>query len=438
MSVLSHILEEAEGTIARYVVLPDDHASAALALFIAHTHALDGAHATPYLLIISPEKRSGKTRLLEVLELLVARPWTVNGSLSEAALFRKIDKDRPTLLLDEIDALFGSHTDRTEPLRAILNAGNRPGAKVPRCVGEGAKLDVRDFEVFSPKVLAGIDTGHKIPETIRDRAIAINMARRTQAEPVDHFRHRDARTQTESFRAMAATWAAERAAELAGARPETPDALDDRAAEAWEPLLAIADAAGSEWPSRARSAAVALSGSPEAEERSLGALLLEAIRDRMNGADRISSAELLAAINEDEDLPFGGWRDGRGLDGRGLAKLLRPYGARLKSRTVRFDDGAEPEIAKGFLREQFEEIWARWLPTPDTAVTTVTAVTGAETVTQKPHGNADVTDVTDVTATSGAGGAVTDPSGTNGRPQLGCPSHRDPVPGCRYCVGTPT
>jgi hypothetical protein len=81
----------------------------ALALWIAHTHALAGAHATPYLLVVSPERRSGKTRLLEVVELLVADPWSVAG-VSEAAMFRKIASQRPTLLLDEIDAIFGSAT----------------------------------------------------------------------------------------------------------------------------------------------------------------------------------------------------------------------------------------------------------------------------------------------------------------------------------------
>ena len=95
------LLQDVEATIGRYVRLPGEAEAAALALFVAHTYALEGAHATPYVLIVSPEKRSGKSRLLEVLELLVARPWRVTGA-SEAAMFRKIDGVRPTLLLDEM------------------------------------------------------------------------------------------------------------------------------------------------------------------------------------------------------------------------------------------------------------------------------------------------------------------------------------------------
>src|SRR5436190_2648070 len=130
----ARLLEALEQFTRRFVVLPLDLASVAVVLWIAHTWAIGGAHQTPYLLVLSPEKRSGKTRLLEVLELLVARPWRVTAA-SEAAMFRRIASEPPpTLLLDEIDAIFASNSERTEPIRAILNSGNRPGAAVARCV----------------------------------------------------------------------------------------------------------------------------------------------------------------------------------------------------------------------------------------------------------------------------------------------------------------
>ena len=81
-------------------------------------------------------------------------------------MFRKIANDRPTLLLDEVDAIFGSNTERTEPLRAIINSGNRPGAAVARCVGEGSRQIVKDFCVYCPKVLSGIDTGRSPPRLL--------------------------------------------------------------------------------------------------------------------------------------------------------------------------------------------------------------------------------------------------------------------------------
>jgi hypothetical protein len=323
-----------------------------VALWVMHTYAIDGAHATPYLLLLSPEKRSGKTRGQEVLELLVARPWRVTGA-SEAAIYRRIAQEKPTLLLDEIDAVFATFSERTQPLRAILNAGNRPGACVARCVGERGE-EVQDFPVFSAKCLAGIDTG-SLPDTIRDRSIELAMRRRTSAEPVERFRHRFADVEAEPLRAWLGWWATMEEAGLRDADPTIPSELDDRAAEAWEPLLAIADLAEGEWPRRAREAAVRLSASG-GPEQSNGSLLLAAVREAFGEADRMATADLLTAINADEELPFGGWHDGRGLDARGLARTLGPY--EVRPRTIRTEDGGTP---KGYLREQFVEVWERWL-----------------------------------------------------------------------------
>ncbi len=124
--------------IGRFVVLPGEAEAVALAVYVLHTWAFDAAWATPYLVTMSAEKESGKTRLLEVLRLLVRAPWQT-ASASRPAIFRKIETDKPTLLLDEVDAVFGSNTERTEPIRAVLNAGNRRGSSATRCVGQGAK-----------------------------------------------------------------------------------------------------------------------------------------------------------------------------------------------------------------------------------------------------------------------------------------------------------
>jgi hypothetical protein len=342
--------------VGRYVVLPGEHEATALALWIAHTHALAGAHATPYLLVVSPERRSGKTRLLEVVELLVANPWSVAG-VSEAAMFRKIASQRPTLLLDEIDAIFGSATERTEPLRALLNAGNRPGASVARCVGKGSEQTVKDFDVYCPKLLAGIDTGTRLPDTIRDRAVAIRMQRKTSTEPVERFRRRYAAPDATAIRDQLAAWASDRVESLIAADPHVPDALNDRAADAWEPLLAIADDAAGQWPERARQAAVALTHGAEVDEAGYGTLILAKLRDLLIDRHGISSSEFADALNDDEELPFGGWQ-GDGIQPRGIARLLKPYG--LKPGTIRLADGTTP---KGYRRDHdTEQAFARYLP----------------------------------------------------------------------------
>jgi hypothetical protein len=391
VSRTAQLLDRIRDFLTRYVVLPGEDELTALALFVAHTYAFESAHATPYLLVLSPEKRSGKTLLLETLSVLVARPWKVAGS-SEAAMFRKIALEQPTLLLDEIDAVFGAATERTEPLRAILNAGNRRGAAVARCGGKN-RDEVFDFDIFCPKVLAGIDTGHRLPDTIRDRAITIRMVRKTRAEPVDRFRYRDAVAAADELRADLVLWAADGASELDRVRPEWPD-LDDRAAEAWEPLLVIADLADGDWSQTARSTAERLSGRADDDDAQRpGGLLLAAAQIALNGKDRISTSALLTHVNDDDELPFGGWRDGGGLDARGLARLLRPYGVRPE--TIRTGD----TTCKGYQRTSFADAWDHWLPpTPEEAEQGKQA---EQERPEKPLEQADVTDVTAVTATPG-------------------------------------
>jgi hypothetical protein len=244
-------LEQLVRFVRRFVVLSDAQATA-VALWVVHTHAF-GADASPYLAVTSAEKRSGKTRLLDVLELLVAEPWRVVMP-SEAVVFRKIDADQPTLLLDEVDAIFGPKANgNAEGLRALLNAGNRRGTKVPRCVGPSQTLVT--FSVFCAKALAGIG---ELPDTIADRAIQIRLKRRGPSETIERFRRRDVEESAATLRESARSWGAERTEALALARPELPEELDDRAQDAWEPLLAIADAAGGSWPETSRAAALEL------------------------------------------------------------------------------------------------------------------------------------------------------------------------------------
>jgi hypothetical protein len=157
-----------------------------IALWIVHTHAFDAADATPYLSITSAEKRSGKTRLLEVMSPLVARPW-FTGRVTAAVLVRKVAAETPALLLDESDAAFKGDREYAETLRGVLNAGYRRGGVTSLCVGQGANLGYKDFQVFSPKAVAGIGN---LPDTVADRAIPIELKRRKPGEHVERFRFR--------------------------------------------------------------------------------------------------------------------------------------------------------------------------------------------------------------------------------------------------------
>lgn len=349
---LDELLDELVEVVRRFVVMTE-HEAVAVALWVVHTHAFDAATATPYLAISSAEKESGKTRLLEVLELLVARPW-LTGRVTAAVLPRKIEQVRPTLLLDESDAAFKGDREYAEALRGVLNSGHRVGGRTTVCVGQGADIGFKDFSVFCAKAIAGIGA---LPDTVESRSIPVRLKRRAPGEQVDRFRYQEAQAELEPLsEALAEVSGAAMTIELAVARPALPDQLGDRACDCWEPLLAIAELAQGDWLSRAHTAALALSTGEDVEDDSAGVRLLADIKGAFGERDRLPTAELLDGLHRLDEAPWGDWF-GKPLSPRALARLLHRYGVR--SRTVRLDDGTTP---KGFLREQFEDPWNRYLP----------------------------------------------------------------------------
>lgn len=236
---LGELLDAIAAFINRYLIM-STHQMNVVALWAAHTHAFEAFDFTPYLSINSPEKRSGKTLLLELLELLVARPW-LTGRTTPAALSRKVDKVRPTLLLDESDAAFKGDKEYSETLRGVLNTGHRRGGAVTVCIGQGQNINFRDFSTFCAKAIAGIG---KLPDTVADRSIRISLKRKAPHEKVERFRRRNTQEGAKSIYDSLAVWASSCIDDLRDARPDIPARLDDRAADGWEPLLAIADLAG--------------------------------------------------------------------------------------------------------------------------------------------------------------------------------------------------
>lgn len=348
ISEMNSMLDAVVAFLGRFVVTTEAQA-VAVALWIAHTHVLDSFEQTPYLAVTSAEKRSGKSRLFDVLELLVARPWKAITP-TEAVVFRKIEADKPTLLLDEVDAIFGPKAREHEGLRAVLNAGNRKGTKVPRCVGPTQEL--RNFSVFCAKALAGIGD---LPDTVADRSIRIRLKRKAPDEVVKRFYVRDARELAEPLYQWLLSWADRKAGDLDHARPSLPAELNDRAADSWEPLLAIADLAGGEWGKRARAAALDLSAHEEDERESLGIRLLADLPTVFGTVvDKLSSTELCEKLAALEESPWGDWR-GKPLEPRGLSRLLRPYGIKSEQLWI------EGKNFHGYTRERLEDAWNRYL-----------------------------------------------------------------------------
>jgi len=348
---LAEALASVEQLLRRYVVLARSEAMVAVVLWIAHTHALGYAEATPYLAISSPEKQSGKTRLLECLALLAHDCSGIVVTPTASTIYRTLEATPDAaLLLDELDAVFRDHSDKYEEVRAVINAGHRRGATVPRNVpGPKQSWVVKQFPVFGPKALAGIG---KLPDTVTDRAIPIRMLKRKRSEPVEKLRMRIVRDEAA---ALVAALVAALSAQPPAFEADLPPELPDRAADAWEPLFAIADAAGGVWPTRARLAALVLQASREQDD-SLGLRLLADVRlvfDKRR-VERIFSEDLIRALQADEEGPWASERVP--LTPHRLARLLHPF--EITSKQLRIGTRS----LKGYERAVFVDSWERYLP----------------------------------------------------------------------------
>ena len=346
------LLSDLDALVARWVLLTEVERWVVV-LWIAHTHAFEAAETTPYLSITSAEKESGKTRLLEVLERLVAKPW-LTGRTTVAALVRKVDTQCPTLLLDESDTAFHREREYSEALRGILNTGYARSGRATLCVPKGNKFEVQEFQTFCPKAIAGIG---RLPDTVESRSIPIRMRRRRSNEQVQRLRRRSAHQLCEPVRERASSWGQTAAPALTGVEPSMPDELGDRAADVLEPLVAIADLAGGPWPERARTAARELLGSRPRDDDSLGATLLEDIRGIFDelGIDTLPSGQLVSRLLRIEESP---WADinGRPLNVNGLARRLRPF----EISPSHWRQGATTH--RGYHLSDFEDAFARYLP----------------------------------------------------------------------------
>jgi hypothetical protein len=345
------LLTDVSAFLRRYVVLSPEQLIT-VAAWVVHTHTFGAAETTPYLNVSSATKQAGKTRLLEVLELLVADPW-FTGRATAAVLARRIDAESPSLLLDESDAAFKVESEYTEALRSILNSGYRRSGRSSVCVAGGASY--LDLSTFCPKAIAGIG---RLPDTVADRSVPIRLKRRGPGETIERFRLRDAEQDAAPLRDRITQWKTAHLDVLRSAKPTIPSALGDRAADVCEPLLAIGDAVGGDSPEQLRRAVVLLCTGRE-DDQSRGTQLLEDIREVFDerGGTALFSEDLLEQLIKKEESPWSEYKQGKPLTKNGLARLLKPFEIRPAG-TIRVSD----RTGKGYQRADFEDAWSRYLP----------------------------------------------------------------------------
>jgi hypothetical protein len=348
------LLRDLEFFILRFCAFPLVHYAVAIALWIAHTHAIDAFELTPRLVFVSETKQTGKSRSLEVIDLTAANTSYMAG-MTIAYLFRLVDGGKATVVFDEVDTVFGPKARDNEDLRGLINVGFRRSAKVGRCVGEGAKQTPKEFNAFAPMALAGI--GDCLPDTVLDRSIVLRMRRRAPDEVVEPLRYRKVRPEADVLRQRLEAWGKKHVDALRLADPAMPEGITDRPADTWEALLAIADAVGGNWPNRARAACVALNSARIDEDGNVAIRLLDDIRTVLSADEKhIFSATLCQRLSMLEESPWGGWNDRAGIAPRDLARRLKGFG--LTSKKVRIGD----DTRQCYDVTAFADIFARYLP----------------------------------------------------------------------------
>jgi hypothetical protein len=346
----NELLDELRVTYRRFIVLPP-HGDVLLAVWTLHTFLFDQFSFTPYLHVISPERECGKSTLAELMYHLCANA-TTPGGMSAAAMYRRIERVRPTLLLDEWDSL--SDENRQAAMNA-LNTGFKWNGVYVICVGDDH--EDRDFHTFCPKAIFGLSEA-KLADTTKSRCFVFPMAKKLPSENVEKL--------TRKFdglilRRKCLRWANDTRDKL-NTEPVMPPGLSARQEDFSEPLLAIADFCGGQWPGIVRDAILHFCGEAEVEDGDVKRELLKDIREgfsKQPQPDRFSSAAVRDHLRSLEHRQWQDWNDGKGINQRQISDRLRSY--RIASHNIRIADG---KVVKGYYLADFQEAFDRYL-SPD-------------------------------------------------------------------------
>jgi hypothetical protein len=344
------VLEELCNDIMRLIqqlIICEPETAIATTLWIVMTWLTDSIQIAPLAVITAPEKRCGKSQLLSLLGRLVYRPLLASN-ITPAALFRAVDAWHPTLLIDEADTFMRDN----EELRGLLNCGHtRDSAYIIRTVGDNHTP--KRFFVWGAKAVAGI--GY-LADTLMDRAIILKLRRKLSHENITKIRYINPQV-FENFTSKLARFAKDNQESVKDIKPELPHELNDRAQDNWEPLLAIAEIAGTHWAMLARQAALKLNQQEEPQQ----SISLELITDiqelfASKSLERIASHQLIHELCKDEEKAWATYNRGLPIKPRQVASHLKKFG--IESRTIRLDAYT---TAKGYLKTEFQDTFTRYL-----------------------------------------------------------------------------
>lgn len=332
--------------IKKYIVVTDGEAIA-MAYWILQTYNVNEFTYAPRLLIISPDKRCGKSTLLRLLELLSYKSYPT-GNCSAAVLYKIIEKEQPTILIDEADSFFNGNND----IRNIINSGFQKKFGVARSCGKNFE-DIKTYNVFAMMAIASIKN---LPDTIMDRSIKINMRRRLPTEKIESLREQYVKEEFETIKRKCRRFMSDNGKQAGEYIMEPVNGLSDRACDVWEGLVGIASIFCDE--QRVIKTAEEISLTNAADVESLNNLLLKHILQIFvnNHFFDISSAELVNKLCEIEDSPWRELNQGRPITAHKLSFLLKEY------KISTFQKNFDGHNTKHYNFDAFTDIFNRYIP----------------------------------------------------------------------------
>jgi putative DNA primase/helicase len=354
----AELIQRFEEIFKRYIVALKG-VSLVVALYALMTHCFEIFSWIPYLSFSSPLESCGKSHAADIAGWASARP-EILVSISEAALFRLITQQKPTVVVDEAEVLSGDG-ETAIALRAVLHAGCAPDDGIIRCAPK--THEVERFSPWCPKIFCAIG---KLPRVLASRCIVVGMKRKAAGEGIKAFIRARVKAEVTKLGAEIAAWVSAHEAEIRAAYESFPDeSFGDRSLENFAPLEALLTVADPRRLPELRQARLNLTraGNTDLAEDSTGLLSdIRAIFEE-RGIDRISSADLVSALAAIETSPWAEWSHGKPISAPKLARLLKPFG--IMPGTTRLHEGG---TAKGYYLHDFMDAFNRYLaPSPGTS-----------------------------------------------------------------------
>lgn len=387
--------------LSRFTVFESQAQPLAIALWVMHTHLFVCGEVddqpfdqTPYLLVTSGSIECGKSELLEQIAAMTPRSWPMTQLPSKSNLARKVEQDRPTIFVDELDKING---DGAREVLGCINSGNRKTGMIAIQIPDGnGGWKNEDFSTFCPKALAGI-RATRLDDAVTSRAIIIELRKHTNRP--EKWKLRRAK-EVEDLRDRLDEWAEKHRraiVSLYDAEPDMPSELTGRQEDGWEPLAAIADHIGI--GDKARSAAIELASvSAEARLDDAGVQLLHDLYEIIEGRERVHTAGILMELNSSHRR-WASWNNGKGMNEYELARLLRGFGIHSDKNALTIDGVSR----RGYRLQPFMEVWEAYgVPGGVASVASVASVTAGDLAHALANGSVP-TDTTQTTETTHRG-----------------------------------